>query len=46
MAALLRRLHPIQARFLTTLLHKQLAECNDLRRAEILANDTSNKFCS
>ncbi|CAG7838435.1 unnamed protein product [Allacma fusca] len=41
MVALLRRLQPTQARFLTAVLHRQLADCGDLRRAEILANDPS-----
>ena len=41
MVALLRRLHPTQARFLTSVLHRQLTDCGELRRAEILANDPS-----
>lgn len=44
MVALLRRLQPTQARFLTAVLHRQLNDCGDVRRAEILANDPS-KSC-
>ncbi len=39
MVALLRRLHPTQSRFVATILHRQLNECSELRRSEILAND-------
>jgi len=39
MVALFRRINPIQARFLTQCLHRQLSECADLRRIEVLAND-------
>ena len=41
MVALLRRLHPTQARFVASVLQKQLSDCGELRRAEILANDSS-----
>jgi hypothetical protein len=44
MVALTRRLHPTQARFLTTVLHRQLGDCAELRRAEILANDSSKNY--
>lgn len=49
--ALLRRLQPTQARFVATILHRQLSDCPELRRTEILANDPSkielksNSFC-
>jgi len=41
MVALLRRLQPTQARFITSVLHRQVADCGDLRRTEILANDSN-----
>ncbi|ODN02875.1 Protein Smaug 1 [Orchesella cincta] len=39
MVAMLRRLQPTQARFLTSVLNRQISDCTELRRTEILAND-------
>lgn len=44
MVAMLRRLQPTQARFLISVLNRQIADCTDLRRTEILANDPSELF--
>lgn len=41
MVALLRRVQPTQAKFLSSVIQRQLSDCNDLRRSEILANDPS-----